>query len=166
MSVEMAEGIVTAYLSSDYFCHVYLRSPACPTSEHQDQSPGARQAAVPANEVSLGKHQLSAIVNELADVATKWVLLGTCLGVDHSEIDEIEKLNLPPKESLLKLMSRWLDTTNLLDASGGDSAQRTWRDITTALRLPMLKEERVAEQIEMNINSRLSEYRWVGLIMN
>ena len=85
----------------------------------------------------------------MASVASKWILIGTCLGVEQSEIDEIERLSLPPKEALLKLISKWLDTTN---------HTVTWADIIDALRQPVLKEERVAQQIEDNISNRLSEY--------
>lgn len=82
-------------------------------------------------------------------MASRWELVGTCLGVEQSEIDEIEKLGLPAKQALLKLLSRWLDTTN---------RTVTWADIVDALRKPILKEERVAQQIEDDISNRSSEY--------
>lgn len=85
----------------------------------------------------------------MAGVASKWELVGTCLGVEQSEIDEIEKQGLPPKQALLKLLSRWLDTTN---------HTVTWADIVDVLRQPILKEERIAQQIEDGICNRSSEY--------
>ena len=97
---------------------------------------------------ALGKHDLSAILNQLASLASKWQLIGTCLDVEESEIDEIEKHNLSPKEALRKLLSRWLDTTN---------HTVTWADIVDALRLPILKEERVAQQIEHDVRNQSSK---------
>ena len=96
--------------------------------------------------VPLGKHDLAAIVNELAEVASRWVLIGTCLGVHQSEIDEIEGLHLSPKEALLKVISRWLDSAQ--------PHPQSWKDVTDALRQPVLREERVAEKIEYNLCSR------------
>ena len=84
----------------------------------------------------------------MADVATEWVLLGTCLGVPQADIKEIEQLHLPAKQALLKLISRWLDTTD---------HTVTWADIVDALRKPLLKEERVAQRIEDDVSNRSSE---------
>ena len=89
----------------------------------------------------------------MASVASKWQLIGTCLEVEQSEIDEIEKRNLSPKEALCKLLSRWLDTTN---------HTVTWADIVDVLRQPILDEKRVAQQIEDDIGNRSSE----NLILN
>jgi hypothetical protein len=98
---------------------------------------------------ALGQRHLSAILNQLASVASKWQLIGTCLEVEQSEIDEIDKERLPPKQALRKLLSRWLDTTN---------RTVTWADIVDALRQRILKEERVAQEIEDNVTNRSSEY--------
>lgn len=84
----------------------------------------------------------------MASVASKWQLIGTCLEVEQSEITEIENHNLSPKEALRKLLSRWLDTTN---------HTVTWADIVAALRQPILKEKRVAQQIEDDVRNRSSE---------
>lgn len=70
------------------------------------------------------------------------MIFGVCLGVDHSELKEIESQHLLPKQALLEVITRWLDTA--------DHAV-TWDDILTALRLPALKEEQLAQQIEDNI---------------
>lgn len=98
---------------------------------------------------ALGKRDLSAVANELADVASNWVLLATCLGLDTPEVEEIRSQRLLPKEALLMVISRWLDTTD---------HTVTWADIVKALRQPLLKEERLAKHIEENVCTRFSEY--------
>ena len=87
----------------------------------------------------------------MADVASKWVvvLIGTCLGVQQSEIDEIEEQCLSPKQALRKVILRWLDTTD---------HTVTWANIVAVLRERTLNEVRLAQQIEDDINNRSSEY--------
>ena len=85
----------------------------------------------------------------MADVASKWVLIGTGLGVQESEIGEIEEQRLSPKQALRKVILRWLDTT--------DHAV-TWANIVAVLRERTLNEVRLAQQIEDDINNRSSEY--------
>ena len=77
------------------------------------------------------------------------MLIGTCLGVQESEIEEIEQQHLSAKQALRKVILRWLDTT--------DHAV-TWADIVAALRERTLNEKRLAQQIEDNVNNRSSEY--------
>ena len=98
----------------------------------------------------LGKRDVAAVVNELSDVASKWILVGTCLGVDQADIAEIESLHLAPREALLKVVAKWLDTAR---AAGPP----TWKSVVEALRQPMLKEERVADQIERTFCSSFSK---------
>ena len=85
----------------------------------------------------------------MADVASKWVLIGTGLGVQESEIGEIEEQRLSPKQALRKVILRWLDTTD---------HTVTWANIVAVLRERTLNEKRLAQQIEDDINNRSSEY--------
>ena len=114
---------------------------------------GPRFSEQLAGDTLLGKRDVAAVVNELSDVASKWILVGTCLGVDQADIAEIESLHLAPREALLKVVAKWLDTAR---AAG----PRTWKSVVEALRQPMLKEERVADQIERNICSTFSKQHY------
>lgn len=82
-------------------------------------------------------------------MAHKWPLIGTCLNVQQSEIEAIECRNLSAKDALRKLICRWLDTTE---------HTVTWYDIISALREPILKEMRVAKEVEDHISSPSSEF--------
>ena len=94
----------------------------------------------------LGLRDLSTIGNNLAPIACNWELFGTCLpGLDYSEVKEIKEQRLTPKEALVAVIERWLNT-----------AQRkvTWQDILDTLRMPLLKEKRLSEDIEKKVCSQ------------
>ena len=120
-------------------------------SSASSRSANGSQVGLPRH-VVLGKHDLSAVVNELSDVASKWMLVATCLEVDQADITDIESQRLSPRESLLKVVTKWLDTAS-------DSAPPTWHRLVDALRQPVLNEERVAKQIEKKVCSTFSKYK-------
>lgn len=93
---------------------------------------------------------LKLIINELAPVAHNWDVLGTCLpGLKYSEVKEIKKKQLEPKNALLSVIERWLATAD---------RTVTWNDILDALREPILSENHLAEQIKEKICSQTSKF--------
>ena len=119
------------------FCYLYAAasSSICPES-------GSGPLYIP-----LAKRDVRDIANELSSVAYNWPVVGTCLGVDDSEIKEIETQRLLPKRALIELITRWLSTYHNV----------TWNDIVRALRMPLLKEESLAKKIEEKALSRTCE---------
>ena len=96
----------------------------------------------------MDKRDVCIIANELSSVAHNWQLIGTCLGVDQSEIKEMEEQRLLPKKALVELITKWLSTNRRV----------TWNDILTALRMPLLKEECLANEIKKKVLSRTCKY--------
>ena len=119
-------------------CHSWLSSLLYSASDSSCQS---------GIQATLGSHDLHAIANALAPVAHKWMLVGTCLDVNQPDLKEIEgRQHILAKQSLLEVISRWLDTNHSV----------CWNDILKALREPLLDEQRLAKEIEEHVLSQKS----------
>ena len=89
------------------------------------------------NEASSSQPTLKDLQEALCSISTKYKLLGIQIGVEKSEIDEIEAKYSSPKERLCEV----------LDVRLKQLPPLTWNDIDKALRSKTIGEQKLANEI-------------------
>ena len=107
-----------------------------PTQPPQPTPHTQHQPSQPYQKLTIS--DLSIILNELNSVASKCFALGLQLGVEYPQLEKIEHDYSKCEDRLCVIIAKRLKQESLL----------TWHDIVRALRSDILKENRLANEIE------------------